>query len=150
MLGCQVQSGTFLGTPCIVQYIECDTASIFSDIYLGQQTPFYRSAGIRLVGSSKPHEGRVEIFSQGTWGTICDDKFDMIDANVICKELGYARANTKKVRVTRKANPSMKIHINILECEPGDYFWHCSHFDFNRPICGHNEDIAFLAAMVKY
>ena len=65
----------------------------------------------------------------------------MIDANVICKELDYAGANTKKVKVNKDADPSMKIHINKLECDPGDYFWHCSHYDFNRPICGHNEDI---------
>lgn len=98
-------------------------------------------AGIRLAGSSTANEGRVEIFKQGTWGTICDDKFDMIDASVVCKELGYAGASTKTVNVNEDANPSMKIHINELECDPGDYFWYCSHNNADRPICNHDEDV---------
>ena len=98
-------------------------------------------SGIRLAGSSTANEGRVEILKEGTWGTICDDKFDMIDATVVCKELGYAAASTKTVSVIQEADPSIKIHINELECDPGDYFWHCSHNNVDRPICSHDEDV---------
>ena len=66
----------------------------------------------------------------------------MIDADVICKELGYAKASTKKVTINKTADPSMKIHINYLDCYPGDYFWHCSHYDFNRRVCDHAGDIS--------
>ena len=99
-------------------------------------------SGIRLAGASRPNEGRVEIFSHGSWGTICVDTFDMIDADVICKELGYAKASTKKVKINKTADPSMKIHINYLDCHPGDYFWHCSHYNFNQKLCDHTRDIS--------
>jgi deleted-in-malignant-brain-tumors protein 1 len=36
--------------------------------------------------------GRLEIFINGVWGTICDDYFDLIDAYVACKQLGYSGA----------------------------------------------------------
>ncbi|KAJ7377403.1 Neurotrypsin [Desmophyllum pertusum] len=47
---------------------------------------------IRLRGGDSEHAGRVEIVYNGTVGTICDNDFDIDDANVICKMLGFKGA----------------------------------------------------------
>lgn len=48
-----------------------------------------QSLQIRLVGGSNAKEGRVELFFNNTWGTVCDDQFDDREAKVFCRMLGY-------------------------------------------------------------
>jgi deleted-in-malignant-brain-tumors protein 1 len=44
---------------------------------------------VRLFNGSTASEGRVEVFHNGYWGTICQDNFTSKDARVICNMLGY-------------------------------------------------------------
>lgn len=45
---------------------------------------------VRLTGNFQT--GNVEVFFNGQWGTVCTDSFSNADADVVCHELGYARA----------------------------------------------------------
>ena len=45
---------------------------------------------IRLQGGIYSNEGRVEVYCNGQWGTICNDGFDSNDANAVCRQLGYS------------------------------------------------------------
>uniref|UniRef100_A0A0B6Z7H0 protein-lysine 6-oxidase n=1 Tax=Arion vulgaris TaxID=1028688 RepID=A0A0B6Z7H0_9EUPU len=47
---------------------------------------------IRLVGGSRKYMGTVVIFHNGKWGGVCDGMWDMKDATVVCRQLGYTLA----------------------------------------------------------
>ena len=63
------------------------------------------NSDIRLVGGSDHYEGRVEICFNETWGTICDGSWSTNDANVACRQLGYAATGISKAKV--KTQPSI-------------------------------------------
>ncbi|XP_016973150.1 uncharacterized protein LOC108040261 isoform X3 [Drosophila rhopaloa] len=44
---------------------------------------------VRLTGGESPHMGRIEVKANGQWGYVCDDKFGLKDADVVCRELGF-------------------------------------------------------------
>jgi deleted-in-malignant-brain-tumors protein 1 len=47
---------------------------------------------VRLVGGTRSNEGRVEIYYNGEWGTICDDHWTLVEAGIVCRELGFPGA----------------------------------------------------------
>lgn len=91
---------------------------------------------VRLVPG--PSKGRVEVFYNGQWGTVCDDSFDTVDGTVICKMLGYQRAAT----TYRPPSGTGRIWLDELRCTGTETdIFKCPHAGMGSNDCQHTEDV---------
>ena len=72
------------------------------------------AGAVRLVAGSGPHEGRVEVAFLNTWGTVCGSSWDLLDAIVVCRQLGYNTALS--VSVAAFGEGSGPIWLNRVHC----------------------------------
>lgn len=99
---------------------------------------------MRLADGARESEGRVEVFRDGHWGTVCDDQWDLNDADVICKMLNYSRA----VRAPGHAffgRGNGKIWLSGVECRGNETsILQCGHLAWGSNNCDHHEDAAAI------
>ena len=107
---------------------------------------FLKCLLVRLIGGSSKAEGRVEVrhTDTGSWGTICDDNWDIHDANVICKMLDFDRA--MDARGSAFFGPgSGKIVLDDVRCLGNETdIWDCPHNGIRNHNCDHNEDASAI------
>ncbi|XP_028407325.1 deleted in malignant brain tumors 1 protein-like isoform X2 [Dendronephthya gigantea] len=96
---------------------------------------------LRLQGPlSTNGTGRVEVFYHGHWGTICDNGWDLRDAKVVCRQLGYKDA----VRTLRRGTfprGSGLIWLSYVACNGKEQnITNCTHSPWGVHYCSHNQD----------
>ena len=97
-------------------------------LYLNGNIRFSFYLKVRLVGGTTTDEGRVEVFHGGVWGTICDDGWDLNDANVVCRELGYGGATKAFRRSTFGRTFGQEVLLDDVGCTgEEDTVFDCEH-----------------------
>ncbi|KAJ8040995.1 Neurotrypsin [Holothuria leucospilota] len=126
------------GVECSKQEVESVTEETIEDI--------------RLVGGSTANVGRLEVLVDGRWGTVCDDDWDINDASVVCRQLGYPGADSAEgfAFFGQGSDPIWLDNVrcsgeedNLLDCPKNDFGEHnCNHYEDAGVRCTRTETVA--------
>ena len=95
---------------------------------------------VRLVGSDNRCSGRVEIYNNYRWGSVCDDRWGLTEAQVVCRQMGCGRALDAPQRAAygHSAGP---IWYDDLHCVGNESaLSECRHGGVGNHNCAHTED----------
>jgi len=102
---------------------------------------FFVAPSVRLVGGNSTHEGRVEIFLHGEWGTVCDDDWTITDANVVCKQLGYSEGASAAHKSAHFGQGTGIIWLDDVQCTGSEeHLYDCTNAGAGIHNCGHEKD----------
>jgi len=96
---------------------------------------------IRAVGGKDRCSGRVEIWHHGSWGTVCDDSWDMHDAEVVCRQLGCGPAVSALAEAAFGEGTGL-IWLEQVECKGTELsLQDCWARPGDSGVCRHKEDV---------
>ena len=112
-----------------------------------------KEGSVRLVGGAQPHEGLIQMFLFGQWGTLCrpnnvhiQNNWTLSNASTICQHLGYPGATaalSRAIYAFRKGSgPTW--YLNVEDCAGNKVnLTQCSR-SIRSGLCSENEVVGVI------
>lgn len=105
-------------------------------------------ASIRLVGTNAQHYGRVEIYYNGKWGRVCGDGWDSVDANVVCRQLGFGSSSYGTPNYGQGTGPIWLSNVSCIGTEFS--LIDCGHLGMEIGNCAiHNDAGVYCSSAIR-
>ncbi|XP_016131804.1 HHIP-like protein 1 [Sinocyclocheilus grahami] len=107
----------------------------------------HKNGAVRLVGDEEGRRdrGRVEVYVDGEWGTICDDLWNTKNAIVVCRQLRFLHALKAAKHAEFGEGTSLKIILDDVQCEgTEETLLDCQHAGIGTHNCAHYEDAGVI------
>ena len=103
---------------------------------------------VRLVDGDFYDEGRVEVYYNGTWGTVCDDSWTINNARVVCRQLGFLY--TLPDRMDYFIMGKGPIWLDDVSCSGNESsLLSCRHSGVGIHNCDHGDDVSVRCGNTK-
>uniref|UniRef100_A0A8C1KT47 Soluble scavenger receptor cysteine-rich domain-containing protein SSC5D n=1 Tax=Cyprinus carpio TaxID=7962 RepID=A0A8C1KT47_CYPCA len=100
-----------------------------------------------LVGGNNSCAGRVEVYYNGEWGTVCDDYWGVANTAVVCRELGCDETSNT-MRAVHFGPGSGKIWMDNVRCSGSESsIFDCSKTKMGDHNCRHSEDVGVVCSV---
>ena len=124
----------------IFAYIYIVSLHAYIDLSISAEAP--DDGSIRLVGGPNAHEGHVEMYLLGHWVAACFPYWDLVDATVVCRQLGYPAALTIQNNAAQTFLGGENIYLRLyLRCNGNESsIIQCSHGMTSPYYCPYNRN----------
>ncbi|XP_038837997.1 neurotrypsin-like [Salvelinus namaycush] len=76
-----------------------------------------KQGSVRLQGGRSKLDGRVEVYLQGVWGSVCSDDWGDQDANVVCRQLGQGFSGRARSSALSPRGGVVRMHWGAVHCQ---------------------------------
>ena len=99
---------------------------------------------VRLVDGTDANRGRLEVYHNGEWGTVCDDNFNLNDARVACRQLGLSEPYSGNFQYDATGGSGAILMDNLACAGDEAALAHCPFNGWGVHNCGHSEDVGLI------